>query len=308
VQAGALFQAGASINIDGYAVSTKSTLVADSEVPTTKTISSTSETITVDGSTRLTQGQLPAGLSSILDAYGAEANDIFADATGTYIVFATETALVDNDQNGLSDVYLYDISTEMVAPLSRNAQGYTANGASTQSRIDGGGNYVVYTSEASDLIAGDTNGVSDIYINVIALGLTERVSMDSDGNESAAAAQNPTIASMQPQILYDRIDAAGRSQIYSYDYSWPALGTAQISLGVNGQGLATDSHHPVLSADGHYAAYLETLGPDPVTAECKIVVYDQGNESYVYSDCPAGTVQNGEYQLISVSVDGIVGQ
>lgn len=308
VQAGATFQAGSSVDTTGYSTSTKS-ITDDSTTVTTK--SSTSESSyggdVIEGATRLSQDQLPAALRAILDAYGAEASDIFSDAMGAYIVFSTETDLVDNDQNGLSDIYLYEVSTDLLSPLSVNAVGQTGNATSNQSRIDGGGNYVVYTSEASDLIEADTNGVSDIFINSLAIGLTERISLDAKGNESARAAQNPAIGSSTPQIVYDRKDANGVRQVYSYDYSWPAVGTAQISLGVNDQGMTIDSHHPVLSADGHYAAYLETFGSDPATAECKIVVYNQADGSYEYSGCPDGTVQNGEYQLLGVGVDGVVG-
>jgi hypothetical protein len=307
VQAGAQFQAGAAIDITGYTASTKSIeLSSTTETITAKSVWDTSGAVTVMGPSRLSQDQLPAKLQALLDAYGAIAEDISADATGTYIVFSTDTDLAGNDQNGVSDVYVYEISTDILAAVSLNEQGNTANGSSAQPRIDGGGNYVVYASEASDLVNGDSNGVSDIFIHAIAIGLTERVSLNIDGKESTYPALNPAIASVQPQILYDRLDAAGNRQVYSYDYSWPAVGTQQLSLGVSDQGIATDSHHPAVSADGQYAAYLETQGANPETAVCSVAVYDQAEGSLTYSECTVDTVKNAEYQFLSVNENGEV--
>jgi Tol biopolymer transport system component len=307
VQAGAQFHAGAAINITGYTTSTKS-IEPDSTTVTTseKSVSTSFAAKSVEGPSRLTQDQLPTNLQALLDTYGAVAEDIFADATGTYIVFATETALVGDDQNGMSDVYMYEISTKILSALSSNEQGYTANGPSAQPRIDGGGNYVVYASEASDLAHGDTNSVSDIFIHVIAIGLTERVSLGIDGKEAASPAYNPAIASAHPQILYDRIDAAGNRQVYSYDYSWPAVGTQQLSLGESDQGIATDSHHPAVSPDAQWLAYLETSAELPSTAECSLVIYDLMEESFTHSTCPSDAVVNGEFQRFDVTNHGLV--
>jgi hypothetical protein len=273
--------------------SAESVTLAESVTVGTKTLP------VVIGPTKLTRDQLPDGLQSILNAFDAVATDIFADATDSYIVFATESALTVADGNEVSDVYLYEIDKEIVRSISINALGETGNGASTQPRIDGGGNYVVYSSEASDLISGDTNGVSDIYISVLAIGLTERASNGVDGKEAMSAAQNPAIASNQPQILYDRLDESGQYQVFSYEYDWPELGTVSVT-----ENIGVDHHHPVVSPNGEFVAYVESAGVEPLAVECRLVVYDQIEGVQATSACSADAILNGEYQYFSVTNEG----
>jgi Tol biopolymer transport system component len=67
-------------------------------------------------------------------------------------------------------------------------EGAQANSSSIDPSISSDGRYVTFSSEADTLVAGDTNGTSDVFVHDLLLGTTERVSVNSNeaqGNGSS---------------------------------------------------------------------------------------------------------------------------
>src|SRR5205807_8384389 len=69
-------------------------------------------------------------------------------------------------------------TTERVSVASGGTEG---NGASLSSALSADGRFVAFVSAATDLVAGDTNGVSDVFVHDRQTGTTERVSVASGG-------------------------------------------------------------------------------------------------------------------------------
>jgi Tol biopolymer transport system component len=93
------------------------------------------------------------------------------------------TNLVPGDTNFLHDVFVRDRlagTTERVSVGTGNVQG---NGPSGGAAISGDGRYVAFFSGATNLVPGDTNGVSDVFVRDRLNGTTERVSLGSSGEE-----------------------------------------------------------------------------------------------------------------------------
>src|SRR5436190_1166862 len=80
------------------------------------------------------------------------------------------------DVNGQPDIFLRDGATAPVL-VSASSQGAQADGASAEPDISGDGRRVVFTSSASNLVPGDTNGQLDVFVRDVATGTTERVSV-----------------------------------------------------------------------------------------------------------------------------------
>jgi len=59
--------------------------------------------------------------------------------------------------------------------------------------ISGDGRFVAFSSWASDLVPGDTNGFADVFVRDRATGVTTRVSVDSTGVEGNGPSQFPDI-------------------------------------------------------------------------------------------------------------------
>lgn len=119
-------------------------------------------------------GSTPNGPASF-DSYSASRD-------GQRAVFASEARdLVALDTNGFRDVFVRDLFGGSNVLVSVNTNGGVANGTSSEPAISPDGRYVVFTSDANDLVAGDTNKVADVFLRDLELGRTWAVSITPDG-------------------------------------------------------------------------------------------------------------------------------
>lgn len=102
-------------------------------------------------------------------------------ANGRRIVFqSSATNLVANDSNGAADIFLRDLESGETRRISLSSDGTQSNGASQAPTISADGNWVVFSSRASNLVEGDDNGQTDFFIRDLVNGITERISPDLD--------------------------------------------------------------------------------------------------------------------------------
>jgi len=86
-------------------------------------------------------------------------------ADGRFVVFASDAEnLVPNDGNGVRDVFVRDLVAMTNLLVSINGRTNSGNGASLDPVISANGRYVAFSSVASDLVAGDTNSIQDIFV------------------------------------------------------------------------------------------------------------------------------------------------
>jgi Tol biopolymer transport system component len=94
-------------------------------------------------------------------------------ADGRSLVFASDAEdLVENGQNGFRDIFLRDLLEGTNLLVSVSASGVPANGPSFNPVISGNGRFVAFASAASDLVAGDTNAVTDVFVRDLQSGQT----------------------------------------------------------------------------------------------------------------------------------------
>ncbi len=147
-------------------------------------------------------GDLPTALRELLDAHTASLRDAYATADGARILFETDAALLDEDTNGVSDLYLYDAQSHALERISVTGTGDQANAPSTGGRLDGAGERVVFVSEASNLVTDDTNDVSDLFIRDLRSNTTERISLGLAGEQADGASHSA------------RLDASGEWVVF----------------------------------------------------------------------------------------------
>ena len=93
----------------------------------------------------------------------AEVRSITLSGDGTRVAFSSNaTDLVVGDANGATDVFVRDLATDTTKLVSARP-GTQGNGPSDAARIADNGR-VVFESEASNLVTGDTNGVFDVFV------------------------------------------------------------------------------------------------------------------------------------------------
>jgi Tol biopolymer transport system component len=108
-------------------------------------------------------------------------------ADGRYVAFTAAglaTNLVAGDTNGVTDSFLKDMVTGITTPVSTTSSGAEAiGGTSYVTAISADGRFVAFFSDATNLVAGDTNGVRDGFVKDTLTGVTSRVTTDSFGGQ-----------------------------------------------------------------------------------------------------------------------------
>jgi RHS repeat-associated protein len=124
---------------------------------------------------------------------------------GRYVLFESEAGDLTSESiitgGGSPDIFLRDLQTGTTTLISKSLSGTTGgNGGSFDANISADGRYVVFSSHASNLVAGDTNGVADIFSRDLLTGTTTLVSH---------VPGNPTVGG-NDHSLDPRISADGR--------------------------------------------------------------------------------------------------
>ena len=98
---------------------------------------------------------------------------------GTHVAYASRaTNLVPGDTVANNEVFVTDYAgTGLTAPARQDYTGaHTADAGSYLPSISADGSRVAYTSEDPDLVPGDTNGHTDVFVHDFTAGITQRVS------------------------------------------------------------------------------------------------------------------------------------
>ena len=101
-------------------------------------------------------------------------------AGGRFVAFTSAASnLVPGDENRAPDVFVRDRAAGTTRCVSVDSSGKPAGGRSDGASISPGGRYVSFTSDAADLVRGDTNGYSDVFVRDLEAGRTRRVSIST---------------------------------------------------------------------------------------------------------------------------------
>lgn len=107
-------------------------------------------------------------------------------ADGRFVAFRSAAPnLVPGDTNGRNDIFVRDRVTGQTTRVSVDSAGVQANGDSTQCHLSANGRFVAFESFATNLVAGDTNGLLDIFCHDRQTGQTTRVSLGASGQQAA---------------------------------------------------------------------------------------------------------------------------
>jgi Tol biopolymer transport system component len=118
---------------------------------------------------------------------------------GRFVAFWSQaTNLVERDHNGVPDVFVAEVATANVTRVSVSSLGEEADGESDAFDFGAGisfdGRYVVFESEAGNLVPGDANAVSDVFLRDLALRATEPISVSADGAFGDGPSRYPSIS------------------------------------------------------------------------------------------------------------------
>lgn len=124
---------------------------------------------------------------------GPSCNTWWARTDEVYRNFSV-TALVPNDLNGHIDVFLRDLQAGTTELISVSSNGTQGNLGSKRPSISAGGRFVAFKSQATNLVPGDTNGESDVFVRDRLLGTTERLSVSTTGAQGDSWSLRPSVS------------------------------------------------------------------------------------------------------------------
>ncbi|SFJ71179.1 cadherin domain-containing protein [Planctomicrobium piriforme] len=236
-------------------------------------------------------------------------------ADGRFVAFygyATNMG-VDNP-NLLAQIYVRDLQTGVTTVASTDSNGNPPDhyGALYPS-LSGDGRYVIFVSNATNLVPDDTNGVSDVFMKDMQTGITTRVSVDSAGNQSNAYSVQATISddgrfvaffSAANNLVSGDVNNAG--DIFVHDLVTGE--TRLVSTASDGSAGNFESVEPTLSGDGRLVAFRSTannLVPGDTNAVPDVFVKDlQTGVTTRVSVSSAGVQSNNLSQTPTLSGDG----
>lgn len=132
-----------------------------------------------------------------------ELGNISVSHDNRYIVYTAEASnLVPNDNNGESDIFLYDQQSGITKRISEPSPGINANGASNKAQISDNGEYIAFHSTATNLVPNDTNGEMDVFVYTIATGEIELISISTAGVQGNGLSREPSICANGRFIAY----------------------------------------------------------------------------------------------------------
>ena len=144
---------------------------------------------------------------------GSSAPSVSAD--GRVVAFVSQaTNLVLGTTKHINDVFVR-AGTGPVRLLSVGFGGVQPDAESTQPAVSANGRFVTFTSSADDLIAGDDNADSDVFVTDLATGITRRASVSSTGGQANGDSYNPSISNDGRLISF----TSGASNLVSGDHN-----------------------------------------------------------------------------------------
>ncbi len=223
--------------------------------------------ITASGAAAAVQPQLVTITTGGVSANESTAQDsISLSADGRLVAFVSSSAaLVPGDTNAARDVFVRDTTSGLTTRVSVGAAGQ-ANGPSSNARISANGRFVVFTSQATNLVAGDTNGAADVFVRDLVAGQTVRVSVSASGAQgNAASGESPSDISADGGVVSfsssaSNLVAADTNRIRDVFAAVRATGAIELVsvAGDGSQAAAGSSDASAISADGRFVAFAST--------------------------------------------------
>lgn len=139
------------------------------------------------------------------EAVGGASTQPVISADGRYVAFASEaTNLVPGDTNGFADIFVHDRVTGATQRVTLAAGGAQAvGGHSFYPSISADGRFIAFLSDATNLVANDTNSSWDIFVHDRQAGATERASVASGGAQADAGSARPSISADGRYVAFE---------------------------------------------------------------------------------------------------------
>lgn len=233
--------------------------------------------------------------------------DFTLDSSGNYL----SGELGDCD----ADVFVKNLVSGALTRVSVPEGGGEGDGDSWGSSLSADGSKVAFISAASNLVAGDVNGVADVFVKDLVSGAVQLASSAADGAPAdggsatgapSLSADGTTVAFTSRATNLDAADTEPDDDVYVKD-----LGSGAITLASSsdsGEAATVGAAGPALSDDGSRVAFYSTAtNLDPADGDGLHDVYVKDlatGDISLASTNDAGEKGNGRSYETALSGDG----
>ena len=121
--------------------------------------------------------------------------------------------------------------------------------------------FVVFISRAPDLVPGDTNDRVDVFVHDRLTGDTTRMSVASDDSQLLEHSNDPSISADGRYVVFDSpaqhlVPGDTNGVVDAFVHDLRTGNTARVSIATTGQQANGPSRNSVISADGHFVAFI----------------------------------------------------
>ncbi|MEP6488698.1 calcium-binding protein [Microcoleus vaginatus GB2-A3] len=207
-------------------------------------------------------------------------------ANGRFVAFRSfATNLVPGDTNNERDIFVRDLLTNTITLVSVSSNGDRANDSSSRCSISADGRFVAFSSDATNLVPGDTNNTTDIFVRDLSTNTTTRVSISSTGNQGNEDFYTPFISADGRFVTFSSEasnlvpgDTNDSEDIFVRDLSTNT--TTRVSVSSTGNQGNSDSEFPSISANGQkvaFSSFAANLVPGDTNNGPDLFIADTGN-------------------------------
>lgn len=215
-------------------------------------------------------------------------------ANGRYVAF--EKLPAPSDPAG-SHVFVKDLRTGQLTQADTDAQGNAGNGSTYDPpSISANGRYVAFTSEASNLVPGDTNDTLDVFVKDLRTGAVTLASSSSAGTPNGVGtySDEPSLSADGRTVAF--VNRFGGVEVKDLD-------TGQLTLTGSAAPMPGESiGQPSLSADGRFVAF-DSFGGAPALPGYNGFI-QTANGSVLSHDVFVKDLQTGQLTLASADAAG----
>lgn len=229
----------------------------------------------------------------------SESDGAAVSGDGRYVTWTSAASdIVPGDTNGVDDVFRHDRTTGTTVRISVATGGAQANGPSGVSSMSDDGRFVAFQSDASNLVANDTNGRTDVFVrDMKESGTTTRWSIGPGGVQGTGNSTVPQISgdgttvAFASMSAFDAADTNGLRDVYRKVGNGSITRISQRAGGPQSDGASTD---PAINQDGTVVAFRSI-------ASTLVVGFDDNAQYDIY------VWEAGGLELVSMTSTGGVG-
>ncbi|WP_455223077.1 PKD domain-containing protein [Kaarinaea lacus] len=227
-----------------------------------------------------------------------DAPDVSSD--GRYIVYESNATNLANtaDNNGATDIFLFDSVTGITELVSINSEEEQGNGISRNPSVSDDGRYVAFESQSNNLVEDDTNNASDIFMRDRELGMTYRLSVNNTGEQANDDSATPMINANGTVVVFQSTasNLVGNDQNNVRDIFVRDLinsSTSRVNVSSSGDETNASTYtSPAIDASGRYIVFYSSAN--------NLVENDSNNAWDVY----LRDRESRQTTLVSVNTNG----